>query len=152
MLFIGGVICSLASLLHVAIIIGGPDWYRFFGAGEGMAQLAENDQFFPAIITGVIAAVLAIWAIYAFSGAGIMNRLPFLQPVLFVISAIFIARGLFGIPLVIYIDHPYLNELQGKMIFMFFSSSISLGIGLFYLVGLIEVWKSNLHYKASANE
>ncbi|MBA3286115.1 MAG: hypothetical protein H0U27_13800 [Nitrosopumilus sp.] len=151
-LIIGGVISLIASLLHVLIIIGGPDWYRFFGAGEGMAQLAEKDSTYPSIITGVIALILALWALYAFSGAGIISRFPLLKPVLLVISAIFITRGVFGIPVVILIDQPYLNELEEKIIFMIFSSLVSLCIGLFYLVGLIEVWKSNLHYKASANE
>ena len=49
-LFTGGVLSAAASLLHLAVIAGGPAWYRFFGAGEGMAQMAErgflirNDQ------------------------------------------------------------------------------------------------------------
>ncbi len=32
----------IAAALHVAIIFGGGDWYRFFGAGEAMASLAES--------------------------------------------------------------------------------------------------------------
>ena len=28
----------IAALLHVACIVGGPAWYRFFGAGERMAR------------------------------------------------------------------------------------------------------------------
>ena len=30
----GGLLSVAASLLHIGCIIGGPDWYRFFGAGE----------------------------------------------------------------------------------------------------------------------
>lgn len=134
-LIIGGVLSALASLLHIAIIIGGPAWYRFFGAGEGMAQLAESGSTYPTIITIIIAIILALWALYAFSGAAIINRLPLLKPVLLVISMIYITRGVFGIPLVIYINHPYLNELEGKMTFMVFSSIISVSCGLFYLIG-----------------
>lgn len=37
-LIVGGGLSLLASLLHVACMIGGPDWFRFFGAGEAMAQ------------------------------------------------------------------------------------------------------------------
>lgn len=33
-LMIGGILSMLAALLHVAVIFGGPDWYRFFRAGE----------------------------------------------------------------------------------------------------------------------
>ena len=42
-LIAGGVLSALASLLHIAVIAGGPAWYRFFGAGEGMARMAERD-------------------------------------------------------------------------------------------------------------
>jgi hypothetical protein len=33
----GGILSAIAALLHAAVIAGGPDWYRFFGAGEEMA-------------------------------------------------------------------------------------------------------------------
>jgi len=33
-LILGGVLSILVALLHIAIIIGGPAWYLFFGAGE----------------------------------------------------------------------------------------------------------------------
>ncbi|MGQ4584278.1 hypothetical protein [Lysobacter sp. F60174L2] len=32
---------AIAALLHVGCIIFGASWYRFFGAGERMAQLAS---------------------------------------------------------------------------------------------------------------
>lgn len=130
---------ALTSMLHVAMIIGGADWYRFFGAGEGMAQLAESGSTYPALITGVIALILTIWACYAFSGAGIIKRLPFLKLVLALVAAIFIIRGVFGIPIVIYTDDPYLDELESKMTFMIFSSLVSLGLGLLYLIGLMQI-------------
>ena len=59
-LIVGGVSTAIASLLHVAIIIGWADCYRFFGAGEGMAQLHEKGSTYPAMITGIIAIILAI--------------------------------------------------------------------------------------------
>jgi len=133
-----GIGTVIASILHIAIIIGGPDWYRFFGAGEGMAQLAEKGSNYPIITTSIIAATLAIWAFYAFSGAGFIQKLPLLKPILVIISIVFIIRGLFGIPLVIILDHPYLNELEAKMTFMMISSIISLTLGLFYLKGAIK--------------
>lgn len=134
-LVIGGILSAIASLLHIAIIIGGADWYRFFGAGEGMARLAQNGSMYPTIITSIIAAILALWSLYAFSGAGVISRLPLLKIALWIISMIYMMRGLLGIPIVICLDHPYLNELENKMVFMVFSSVISLGIGLLYLIG-----------------
>lgn len=138
-LIIGGVLSIVTSILHVAIIIGGPAWYRFFGAGEGMAQLAENGSTAPTIITTMIALILALWGLYGFSGAGLMIKLPFLKPILAIISMIYILRGIVGIPMVIFIDHPYLNELEEKIVFMIFSSVISLILGYLYLRGTIQI-------------
>ena len=41
-LLIGGLLSFLASGLHIACIIGGANWLRFFGAGEQLAQMAER--------------------------------------------------------------------------------------------------------------
>ena len=48
---IGAALMSLAaSLAHIGAILGGGDWYRFFGAGEQMARLAEAGSPRPAIV------------------------------------------------------------------------------------------------------
>ena len=41
-LLLAGTMSGAASLLHLGVILGGPAWYRFFGAGEGMAHMAER--------------------------------------------------------------------------------------------------------------
>ena len=67
-LMIGGALSVAAALLHIACLIGGPDWYRFFGAGEGMARAAARGDWQPTLITLAISTVLLIWAAYAFLG------------------------------------------------------------------------------------
>jgi hypothetical protein len=151
-LIIAGISSGLVSLLHIAIIFGGADWYRFFGAGEGMAQLAEQGSNYPPATTALIAFMLALSAIYAFSGAGIIKRLPFLKLVLVIISSVYILRGALGIPIVIFIDDPYLNELEGRLSFMIISSFISLSFGLLYLIGLIKFWKTNINHDQTTQE
>lgn len=141
MLLLGGSLTGLASLLHVAIIIGGPDWYRFFGAGEGMARLAARGSTYPAAVTAGIALVLAVWMLYGLAGAGIVGRLPFLRLTLALIAAIYLVRGILGVPLVLFIDHPYANELKARMTFMIVSSAICICIGLCYAVGAAQVWR-----------
>lgn len=138
-LIIGGVLSFIASLLHIAIIIGGPSWHRFFGAGEGMAQLVESGSIYPVIITAINALILALWGLFAFSGAEVIGRLPHLKLILGITSMIYIVRSVFGIPVVIYLDHPYLNELKRNMTFLIFSSLISLVFGMFYLIGSMQV-------------
>ena len=54
----GALLTSAVTALHVAIIVGGPGWYRFFGAGERMAQLAERGSVVPVVVTAGIAGCL----------------------------------------------------------------------------------------------
>lgn len=132
-LVLGGLLSVAASLLHIACIIGGPDWYRFFGAGEGMAAMAERGLAAPTLITLGIAAVLAIWAAYAFSGAGLLPRLPLLRTGLVVISAVYLLRGLALIPAL---------AVNGGAVqpFVLWSSLIVLVYGLAYAVGTWRAW------------
>ena len=132
-LITGGVLSALAALLHIGVIAGGPDWYRFFGAGEGMAILAERGSIRPTLITLGIAAVLAIWAAYAFSGAGLLPRLPLLRTGLVVISAIYLLRGLVLVPALV------LNW-GGVTPFVLWSSLIVLAYGIAYAVGTWIAW------------
>ena len=144
-LLTGGLLSGVASLLHVAIILGGPDWYRFFGAGEAMARHAARGSPYPALLTLAIAATLGVWALYALSGEGIIRRLPLLRLALAIIAAIYLTRGLLGIPVVLIADDPYLQELRAKMTFMIVSSAICVCLGLCYMVGAIGVANKSLY-------
>ncbi|MCG7932996.1 MAG: hypothetical protein N0E44_23585, partial [Candidatus Thiodiazotropha lotti] len=51
-------LCSLTTaLLHLLIIIGGTEWYGFFGAGETIVELSRQGSIYPGVITLVIALV-----------------------------------------------------------------------------------------------
>jgi putative oxidoreductase len=141
LLMVAGIVTAIASLLHVAIIVGGPAWYRFFGAGERMARQAARGSIYAPGVTAVIAIVLAVWALYAFSGAGMIRPLPMLRVALVLIAAVFVGRGVLGIPLVLFVEHPYLHELRGRMTFMIVSSVICLALGLCYAVGTAQLWE-----------
>lgn len=132
-LVIGGLLSVAASLLHIGCIIGGPDWYRFFGAGEQMATMAEQGSMTPTLLTLGIAVILAIWAAYAFSGAGLLPRLPLLRTGLVTISAIYLLRGLVLIPALI------INR-GDVMPFVLWSSLIVLVYGLAYAIGTWQAW------------
>ncbi len=132
-LFLGGILSLIAALLHIAIIIGGPDWYRTFGAGEEMAIMAEEGSWYPALVTSGIAFVLFLWALYGFSGAGLMPRLPLLKTGLVIISAIYLLRGLAVIP--IYFLMPEIIDS-----FLVWSSLICLVYGISYAVGTKQIW------------
>ena len=140
-LLAGGLITGVASLLHVAIIIGGADWYRFFGAGERMARLAARGSPYPGLITAGIALILGIWTLYALSGARVIRRLPFLHLALVLIAIVYLLRGVLGVPAVLLVDDPYMGELRERLVFMIVSSVICLGLGLCYAVGAAGVSK-----------
>jgi hypothetical protein len=133
LLIAGGGLSLAAAALHVAVIFGGPDWYRFFGAGEAMARAAERKAWQPTVITLGIASVLAIWAAYAFSGAGLIPRLPLLRTGLVVISGIYILRGLV-------LPHAMIFMPEAVTPFLVWSSLIVLVYGVTYAIGTWLAW------------
>ena len=133
-LIIGGGLSLIAALLHLAVIVGGPDWYRFLGAGEAIAQADERGNWMPALMTLGIAAMLLIWAAYAFSAAGLIRRLPLMRTALIVISAVYLARGMFVL------DASAFGRPDLSPGFMFWSSLIVLVFGLTYAVGTWRAW------------
>jgi len=132
-LLISGVLSAIAALLHLGCIYFGASWYRFFGAGEQMAIMAEQGLLYPTIITLVIFSVLSLWSAYAFSAAGLIMRLPFLRIVLPLITLIYLVRGLAGFTL--------MNNPMGRSPeFWLWSSAICLTLGIFHVIGLTKQW------------
>lgn len=131
--------CFAASIAHIAIVIGGPDWYRFFGAGEEMAQMAARGEAYPVVVTLMIATALSVWGLYALSGAGLLGRLPLLKFSLIVIAFIFCARGLAGLLVPLVSRDPYVVAMGTS--FWVVSSIICLLIGGLYVVGLHKGWR-----------
>ena len=133
-LVVAGWLSLAASLLHIGCIIGGPDWYRFFGAGEGMARAAERGEIYPALVTFAIAVLLAIAAAYAFAGAGVFRKLPLMRTALVVISGVYLLRGLALVPIAF--------TPAAQTSFNLWSSLIVLGYGIFYAIGTWKAWPS----------
>jgi hypothetical protein len=89
----------LAAALHVGIVIGGPSWYRFFGAGEGMARMAERRHAWPTVVTLTIASGLCVFGAYAMTAGGYFPALPMPREALMVITAIYTVRA--AVPLLL---------------------------------------------------
>ena len=134
-LVVGAALSGIAALIHVACIYFGAPWYRFLGAGEQMARMAEAGSWTPGLITAGIAIVLAIWALYALSGAGAIRRLPLLRTALCIITGIYLLRGLAALPVA------FLQPQQATA-FLWWSSAICLGFGVIHLVGIRQRWKA----------
>ena len=142
-LFAGGTLSALAALLHLACIVGGSRWYLAMGAGPGIARMAERGSWTPALITLGIASTLFIWAAYAFSGAGMIPRLPLLRTGLVAITAIYLLRAAALPWMLVQVGSParglaflYVNPSA----FLYVSSLIVLVFGLVYAIGLWKAW------------
>lgn len=124
---------ALAALLHVGCIVFGAPWYRFFGAGERMARLAEAGDWRPATVTATIVLVLSAWSLYALSGAGAIAPLPWLWPALFAIAGVYTLRGLAGVVYAV-------ARRPRDRAFWWWSSAICLAFAAAHWVGIARVW------------
>jgi hypothetical protein len=132
-LIVAGILSAVAALIHLGCIYFGASWYRFFGAGEQMALLAEQGSIQPTLITSGIVLVLSIWSMYAFSAAGLIFKLPLIRLALILITFIYLARGIAGFFLI--------NSPMGRSPeFWLWSSVICLSFGLVHLMGLKQQW------------
>ena len=132
-LVVAATLSAIAGLVHLGCIVFGAPWYRFFGAGEGMARLAEAGHWYPSVFALAIASVLFSWSLYALSGAGIIRRLPLLKLGLCVITAIYLVRGI-GFAAI-------MPLFPGNSpVFWLVSSGICLAIGLVHLLGVRQAW------------
>lgn len=133
-LLVGGVLSIGAALLHLACIVGGPDWYRALGAGERMARMVEAGRAGPIVVTVAITAVLAGFGAYALSGAGLLPRLPLLRWGLMAITAVYLIRGM------ALFWHAAMRRPDLTSTFVTVSSVILLAFGFLHLIGLWRGW------------
>ena len=132
-LLLGAGIAAMGALIHVAIVIGGPDWYAFFQAPPAIVDSARRGTWVAPAVTLLIAAVMALCAIYALSGASLISPLPLQRIVLAGVALVCILRALATIALAVI--KPEL--LTG---FEVIASLIFLTMGIAYAVGLYSIW------------
>lgn len=131
-LMAGAALTALASLAHLACIVIGAPAYLAMGAGSRMARLAEAGHWYPPSITVIIAGVLGVWSVYALSGAGLVQRLPLLRPVLAAVGIALLLRS---------VARPVIEPwFPGNSdLFWLLSSGICALTGACYLVGLARM-------------
>lgn len=132
-LALGGALSALAAAAHLVCIFIGAPAYRFMGAGERMAKAADLGKVAPALVTLGVSALLFVWALFAFSGAGLVPRLPLVKYALLAITSIYLCRAL---------AFPFLKPLfpGNSTTFWLVSSGACLLIGAIHLYGLVASW------------
>lgn len=128
-----GGLSILAAVLHLGCIIGGASWFRALGAGEEMARAAERGAMFPTVITLSIAAILFVWAAYAFSAAGLIPNLPLTRTALVAICGVLLARGL-GVPFM------RARRPDLSVGFIYTTAAICTAFGMIFLMGTFKAW------------
>ncbi len=124
----------MASLFHLLTIFWGAEGYRLLGAGEEMVRLAEAGSWRPVMVAISIAGALALWGLYAFSGAGLVRGLPLRRPLLVFVTAFFLLRALAILPAISRMPE---RLSQAHL----WSAGISLVLGLLFLLGLVQTWR-----------
>ena len=91
-----------------------------------------RSPFILPVTLGLI-VMFAVWCVYAFSGAGLIGRLPLLKVVLFAIAIIYLLRAL-------YIPSELVGLIKGtKPVRFVLVSTGSLAAGLMYLFGVLGI-------------
>jgi hypothetical protein len=132
-----GVSSAFISMLHVFIIVWGAPGYRYFGAGERMARLAEQGSPIPTVVTSGLTLVFAVWAAYAFSGASLLKRVPLVRTGLVSIGVLYTLRGALLGPQLVWFLRGYRAEVPPRQLLF---SAVALLTGVAYLAGVRSTW------------
>jgi len=130
---LGGGYFSLAfAVFQVTGIWWPSSAIRYLG---GPAELSVQRPFLYAFLCLTIGAIVAVFGLYALSGARKIRPLPLLRTGLITITLIYLLRGLLFIPqLPVVMKNPHLVR------FLIFSL-ISLFVGILYLLGVIRLYR-----------
>ncbi len=135
LLFVG-VLTIITALLHAAMGFS-PSISLYFGAPEILVQ----NRYILIVSCILIAIIIAIFGLYAISGAGYIRPLPWIKQVLVAISFLFILRGILFIPELMIVLGLFDVSFHVAPHFAAFSLGILL-VGLIYLLGTIGGWRS----------
>jgi len=144
-LFWSGMVLVLGALVHLATIFGGPDWYAYIGAPDGIVAMARAGKRYPVVVCLIIASLLFVCAAFAFSGAGLIWRLPLLRTVLALMAGGLLVRGISFIPLIVWRPEilAAVTSIHSVNTLLLITSAICLGTGLGLALGLRQLMKSS---------
>ena len=123
----GGLIAGIAALWHLLMIIGGPSWYAFARAPRYIVESARERTFVAPVSAVAIAILMFTCAAYAFSGAGLLGKIPLLKFALPTIAFICLTRGLYFSPLFF--------SLKVLNLWHLVASSVWFFVGICFLLG-----------------
>lgn len=130
MLKIAGYLNILIALAHLPTFIWPSKVFEYTGISKEMTDLAQIHPALPFVSTGFVIVVFFVFGLYGLSAYGKFRILPFLQPVIYIIAAIYIIRGAGEL-----IYH-YLHQSNTLPETIF--SLVALAIGMLFLLGALR--------------
>lgn len=136
MLKLGGYINIVIAVGHIVGLFWADKMFEVTGIGKEMIELSKTHPSLPYLLTIFVAIVFCIFGLYGLSADNKFKKLPFLKPVIFIIAAIYLVRG---------IGELLLNAVNTKenLVLEVSYSLIAVCIGLLFLIGGLKKWKSN---------
>lgn len=135
MLKLGGYINIIIAIAHIVGLFWADKMFEVTGIADGMALAAQNiHPMYPYFITVVVAVFFFVFGMYGLSADGIIRKLPFVKPVIFLIAGIYLLRGIGE--LIFDMEMQQTNQVLETSY-----SLIAVSIGLLYLIGGIKKWR-----------
>ena len=133
LLILGGIICFILCLFQIAIGFS-PSLSLYFGAPEHLVK-NPNTLIFASISVG---ALLALFGLYAFSGAGKFVKLPYPKQIVIGIGVVFLLRGSLLFPELLVVFNVIESSIPIEQRFIYFSIG-ALIIGFIFLKGAKKI-------------
>jgi len=132
MLKLGGYINITISIGHIVGLFWAKQMFEITDIGEEMRKLSQINSSLPHLLTILVAIMFFIFGIYGLSADRKFRKLPFLKTVIFLISGIYLLRGLGELISDIIQGSNTLSET--------IYSIFALIVGLLYLFGGLRKW------------
>lgn len=98
-----------------------------------MVELAQTHSSLPYLLTVFVAVFFFIFGLYGLSADGKLKELPYLKPIIFIIAAIYLFRGIGEL-----IADMQIQQANAFLETLY--SLIAIAIGLLFLIGGFKKW------------
>jgi len=134
MLTLGGYFNLFIAVGHFIGLFWAYQMFEVTGIGKEMAELKVINSSLPYLLTIFVAIIFFIFGLYGLSADNKFRKLPFTKTVIFLISGIYIFRGLGELVIDVTQATSYTSETMYSL--------VALGIGLIFLFGGLKKWNS----------
>lgn len=133
LLISAGIIAFASAVWHLLCIWGGPSWFIFARAPQSIIDSSVQGTLLAPIGTIIVASLMFACTLFAFSGVGIIQKVPLLKSALITIATLCILRGLIAIPT--------FTTVNGLDVWQIVASTVWFYVGICFLAGSIEQYK-----------